>query len=66
MNTAELLAKPTLTIRDIDLDAFVDGVMAHRIGLPFHACPHPAQSVAGLSWRLGWNERALRDCAGRA
>jgi hypothetical protein len=66
VSQADVLAKPNLTVRDIDLDAFADGVMAHRIRLPFHACPHPSNSVAGLSWRLGWNERALRDCAGRA
>jgi hypothetical protein len=46
-------------IRDLDLDAFADGVLAHRAGWPFHDNPHRDLLLAGLSWRMGWNERAL-------
>lgn len=50
-----------LSMRDLDLDAFADGVVAHRAGLGFHENPHGADAltVARLSWSMGWNERAL-------
>jgi hypothetical protein len=50
------------TIRDLDIDAFADGVLAHRNGLAFHENPHggaQVKTVARLSWAYGWNERAL-------
>lgn len=49
------------TIRDLDLDAFADGVIAHRNGVAFHENPHgtDAGTIQRLSWTLGWNERAL-------
>lgn len=47
--------------RDLDIDAFADGVLAHRAGAAFHENPHGtnALTVARLSWSMGWNERAL-------
>lgn len=47
----------------LDIDAFADGVVAHRDGVQFHENPHgtDAQTVRRLSWHLGWNERALRQ-----
>ena len=35
------------------------GRAAHEAGRQFHECLHLMFSVAGLSWRFGWNERAL-------
>ena len=51
-----------LTIRDLDIDAFADGVAAHRDGLAFCDNPHGADALTlpRLSWTMGWNERALR------
>jgi hypothetical protein len=51
-------------VRLMDVDAFAAGVIAHREGLGFHENPHGAtseQTVARLSWHMGWNERALRQ-----
>lgn len=51
------------TLGDIDLDAFADGVLAHRRGAGFHENPHGhsgMKTAARLSWALGWNERALQ------
>jgi hypothetical protein len=46
--------------RDLDLDAFADGVIAHREGKGFHENPDGmAPTVRRLSWSMGWNERAL-------
>jgi hypothetical protein len=57
-----LLDNPDRTIRDLDLDALADGIVAHRNGLAFHESPYSsASSVAGFSWRIGWNERALKS-----
>jgi ribosome modulation factor len=40
--------------------AFQAGHDAHAAGLSFHECPYqPSHSVASLSWRIGWNHRAL-------
>jgi hypothetical protein len=56
-----LMARPP-SIRDMDIDAFADGVLAHRNGLQFHENPDGnASTVRRLSWSLGWNERALRQ-----
>jgi hypothetical protein len=58
---AALLRKPTFNIRDMDIDAFADGVLAHRNGAGFHENPDGmAPTVRRLSWSFGWNERALR------
>ncbi len=35
------------------------GREAHEKGAAFHEGPRPIESVAALSWRLGWNQRAL-------
>lgn len=47
----------------IDLDAFADGIVAHRAGVAFHQNPHgpDALTAARLSWSMGWNERALQQ-----
>ena len=48
-------------IRDLDIDAFADGVVAHRGDLAFHQNPHKEfASLKRLSWSIGWNERALK------
>lgn len=56
-----VLRAESLSIRDLDLDAFADGVAAHRAGNGFHENPHgtAALTPARLSWSMGWNERAL-------
>lgn len=58
-----VLRKGTLTTRDLDLDAFADGVLAHRGGAEFHENPHgtDALTLRRLSWSMGWNERALKQ-----
>jgi hypothetical protein len=50
------------SIRDFDLDAFADGIIAHREKKGFHENPYGANklSVKRLSWHMGWNERALQ------
>lgn len=55
------IRRELLTIRDLDIDAFADGVAAHRSGLGFHENPHgtDALTLPRLSWAMGWNERAL-------
>ena len=54
---------PSLSVRDLDLDAFAQGILAHRAGLAFHENPHgfDTPTVQRLSWHLGWNERGLRQ-----
>ena len=58
-----LLANKQATMRDYDLDAFADGILAHRAGLGFHENPHGPHTltVKRLSWHMGWNERALQQ-----
>jgi hypothetical protein len=57
-----LLKKPSLSVRDLDLDALADGILAHRAGLQFHENPHgQAPTATRLSWSIGWNERALQQ-----
>lgn len=34
---------------------------AHEAGAGFGEGPRPFHSVAALSWRFGWNERALEQ-----
>ena len=51
------------TLRSLDLDAFADGIIAHRDGKQFHENPHGGADVPSLnrySWAYGWNERALK------
>lgn len=57
------LSKDPLSIRDLDIDAFADGVVAHRSGVQFHENPHGtnALTLRRLSWTVGWNERGLRQ-----
>jgi hypothetical protein len=49
--------------RDVDLDAYADGIVAHREGRGFHENPAGpnAATPLRLSWHLGWNDRALRQ-----
>jgi hypothetical protein len=42
-----------------DAAAYAQGWDAHEQGRAFHEYPYPFDTVLGLSWRLGWNERAL-------
>jgi hypothetical protein len=37
------------------------GQEAHVAGLAFHEGPRPFESIEALSWRIGWNERALEQ-----
>jgi hypothetical protein len=57
-----LVTTDNLSVRDLDIDAFADGIVAHRSGAGFHENPHgtDALTVSRLSWSFGWNERALR------
>ena len=53
-------AKENPTMRDLDIDAFADGVVSHRTGLGFHENPHrDRNTIQRWSWSMGWNERAL-------
>lgn len=55
------LKKENYSIRDLDLDAFADGIVAHRQGKEFHENPDGhAPTMRRLSWSIGWNERALK------
>ena len=55
------IRKDNLSLRDLDIDAFAEGVLAHRGGSQFHENPHgtDALTLRRLSWSMGWNERAL-------
>lgn len=57
------LGKSHLTMRDLNIDAFADGILAHRNGVAFHENPHgtDALTISRLSWSQGWNERALQQ-----
>ena len=57
-----LLMNKNASLRDLDLDALADGILAHRDGLGFHENPHrpDAMTRRRLSWAIGWNERALQ------
>ena len=49
-------------LRDFDLDALAEGIIAHRNGSVFHDNPYgnaATATLARLSWAFGWNERAL-------
>jgi hypothetical protein len=59
-----VIGQREVSIRDINLDAFADGVIAHRFGHGFHENPHggaDTPTVERLSWTMGWNERALQE-----
>ena len=50
------------SIRDLDLDAFADGIVAHRDGKAFHENPDGVKmTTRRFSWAMGWNERALQQ-----
>lgn len=38
---------------------YLAGWNAHEAGKPFGDGPRPLHCVAALSWRIGWNDRAL-------
>ena len=47
----------------LDIDAFADGILAHRAGVELHENPQYSADVSSLrrlSWSIGWNERAER------
>lgn len=37
------------------------GRLAHRSGAGFHECPYSQETYQALSWRIGWNDRALEN-----
>lgn len=39
------------------------GADAHAAGKEFHEGPQPFFTAKGLSWRMGWNDRALMRLA---
>jgi hypothetical protein len=55
---------------DPDPDAYKAGWDAHEAGKPFGEGPRPFHTIKALSWRIGWNDRAIgkrpieRDRAG--
>ena len=42
-----------------DAAAYKRGHDDHAAGKGFHEGPRPLSSVEALSWRIGWNDRAL-------
>jgi hypothetical protein len=42
-------------------EAYTEGYQAHSDGIPFHMGKYEFFSVKGLSWRIGWNDRALQQ-----
>jgi len=44
-----------------DPTAYRAGWDAHQAGKHFHEGPQPFDSVEALSWRIGWNDRALAE-----
>ena len=47
--------------RDPDAVSYQAGWDGHAAGKGFHEWPPPFHSVKALSWRLGWNQRALES-----
>ena len=43
-----------------DAVAVQEGRDAHAAGRQFHEGPEPFHSVRALSWRMGWNDTALK------
>lgn len=41
--------------------AYDEGYQAHRGGKGFHECPYSQETYQALSWRIGWNDRALKN-----
>lgn len=39
---------------------YAAGWDAHAAGRGFHEGPKPPHTVEALSWRIGWNDRALK------
>jgi len=44
-----------------DPTTYQAGWDAHAAGKQFHEGPKPHHCVEGLSWRIGWNDRALAE-----
>ena len=42
-------------------DPYVEGWAAHNDGKQFHEYPYDRWSPEALSWRIGWNDRALSE-----
>lgn len=40
-------------------ESYAEGRAARDADKAFHEGPRPTHSVKALSWRLGWNDRAL-------
>lgn len=40
---------------------YAEGYADHAAGVPFGPCKYPQSSPAALSWRIGWNDRALKE-----
>ena len=45
--------------RDPDAASYLTGWNDHAAGKQFHEGPQPFHTVKALSWRIGWNQRAL-------
>jgi hypothetical protein len=45
--------------REPDPEGYKAGYAAHAADVPFGDGPRPIASVYALSWRFGWNDRAL-------
>lgn len=43
-----------------DADAYSFGYKDWIANKGFHECPYPQASANALSWRIGWNGRALK------
>lgn len=42
-------------------EAYDEGYQAHADGIPYGLGKYPLASSKGLSWRIGWNDRALQE-----
>lgn len=42
-------------------DPYLEGWAAHKEGKKFHEHPYSQGSPRALSWRIGWNDRALQE-----
>jgi hypothetical protein len=40
--------------------AYTEGFTAHANGLEFREFPYAQETPQALSWRIGWNDRALQ------
>jgi hypothetical protein len=55
------LHKTPMTIRDMNIDAFADGVLAHREGKAFHENPYGGADVSTVQ-RLSWHTGDVARC----